>query len=69
VSSSFSKEVVDSVVTELEKYAQSSQIEDLENLAKIAAFQQRKTEAAKEDAKPLKDKLAESLARAVGLGN
>jgi hypothetical protein len=42
----FNKEVIDSVVQELRKYAQDSQMTDLENLAKIAVFQDQKRKQA-----------------------
>jgi hypothetical protein len=35
----FSKEIVEAVIQDLEKYAQSSELTELENLAKIAVYQ------------------------------
>lgn len=67
----YSKDIVDSVVQELEKFAQDSQISELENLAKIAIFQDglnkvKKTE--KTAAQSQTSNLYTSLAAAVTLG-
>ena len=66
----FSKELVESVVQELEKYAQDAQITDLENLAKIAVYQDSvKRKRASENKKTTGQQpdLYESLAASVAL--
>jgi hypothetical protein len=65
----YSKELVDSVVMELEKYASDSQVSELENLAKIAVFQdslKRKRAAQATDSQ--RPDLASTLAASVALG-
>lgn len=71
----FSKEVVEAIVQDLEKYAQASELSTLESLAKIAVYQDsiNKKEAEKSAAAKTTDsqrmKLNELLAASVALGN
>ena len=67
----FSKEIVEAVIQDLEKYAQSSDLTELENLAKIAVYQdslkRKNASAAKATGSQRKD-LHELLAASVALG-
>lgn len=66
----FSKEIVDSLVNELEKYAQDHSVSELENLAKIAVYQDslKHKRAAKDSDKTQNLDLFKSLAASVALG-
>jgi hypothetical protein len=69
----FSKELVEAVVQDLEKYAQASEISTLESLAKIAVYQdsvQRKSagKAAGKTTDSQRENLNERLAASVALG-
>lgn len=66
----FSKEVVEAVIQDLEKYAQTSELTELENLAKIAVYQDslKRKNASSAAAKPTDSQLHELLAASVALG-
>lgn len=68
----FTKETVEAVIQDLEKYAQSSELTELENLAKIAVYQDslKHKNASKTEkvAASTHSKLSELLAASVTLG-